>query len=191
VIHEADLITKKIGPVRLGVVDAEFSTDGQTIAAIVNEGKDLKVWNTLTGKLIRTQPAKRDMSSCYFSPDLKVIYCGYELWDVAKGNLIRKLPQPEGSNLVFSSDGKTFATSAEAVPGTTKDDTLIGLWDFQTGKLKTTLKGHLTQVSSAQFSSDGQLFVTGSHDGTVRLWDVASGEPKHVFVLTDLQTNPN
>ena len=191
VVQEEDPSTKKMGPVRLGVIDAEFSTDGQTIAAIVNEGKDLKVWNTLTGKLIRTQPAKRDMSTCYFSTDLRVIYCGSEWWDVAKGNLIRTLAQPEGSNLIFSSDGKTFATSAEAVPGTAKDDTLIRLWDVQSGKLKTTLKGHLAQVASAQFSADGQLFVTGSHDGTVRLWDVASGASKHVFVLTDLQTNPN
>ena len=31
-------------------------------------------------------------------------------------------------------------------------------------------------MNSAQFSPDGQQIVSGSHDGTVRIWDAVTGE---------------
>lgn len=37
------------------------------------------------------------------------------------------------------------------------------------------LQGHSQAVFNPQFSSDGQRVLTGSADGTVRLWDAASG----------------
>jgi len=39
-----------------------------------------------------------------------------------------------------------------------------------------TLSGHVGTVSSAAFSPDGKILATGSHDGTVRLWDLVTGE---------------
>ncbi|MFE7077366.1 WD40 repeat domain-containing protein, partial [Streptomyces sp. NPDC057620] len=44
-----------------------------------------------------------------------------------------------------------------------------------------TLTGHTDSVSSVAFSPDGQLLATGSDDGTVRLWDPASGETVHTL----------
>ena len=38
------------------------------------------------------------------------------------------------------------------------------------------LIGHSDQVSSVAFSSDGKLLASGSWEGTVRLWNVASGD---------------
>ncbi len=48
--------------------------------------------------------------------------------------------------------------------------------------LRATLKGHTDGVYTVAFSRDGQLLATGSHDGTVRLWNVASG--KRLATLT-------
>jgi WD40 repeat protein len=35
---------------------------------------------------------------------------------------------------------------------------------------------HDAEVSSAQFSADGQRVVTASSDGTARVWDAATGK---------------
>ena len=44
-----------------------------------------------------------------------------------------------------------------------------------------TLEGHTRLVDSIAFSPDGTIFASGSDDGTIRLWDVATG--KHITTL--------
>ena len=38
-------------------------------------------------------------------------------------------------------------------------------------------EGHTGIVTSVVFGRDGKLLLSGSHDKTVRIWDVASGRP--------------
>src|SRR5207247_44370 len=38
-----------------------------------------------------------------------------------------------------------------------------------------TLSGHTNTVLSVAFRPDGQTLASGSHDETIKLWDVASG----------------
>ena len=42
--------------------------------------------------------------------------------------------------------------------------------------LLTTLTGHNHQARTVAYSSDGRLLVSGSDDGTVRIWDTRTGE---------------
>ena len=46
------------------------------------------------------------------------------------------------------------------------------------GQEKATLQGHTSAVTSVSYSPDGQTLVSGSWDGTIRLWDVVSGQEK-------------
>lgn len=39
-----------------------------------------------------------------------------------------------------------------------------------------TLSGHGNTVTSAEFSGDGIWVVTGSYDGTAKIWDSVTGE---------------
>ena len=48
----------------------------------------------------------------------------------------------------------------------------IRLWDVATGEEITTFWGHPTDVQSLAFSPDNTLLASGSHDGTILLWDV-------------------
>jgi len=44
------------------------------------------------------------------------------------------------------------------------------------GRLVMTLKGHDGAVNSVAYSSDGRMLASGSADGTVRIWDMRTGE---------------
>ncbi len=56
------------------------------------------------------------------------------------------------------------------------DDRIIYLWDVQSGKLVTRLKGHGAAIEQARFSPDGQLVVSASRDRTARIWKASTGE---------------
>jgi WD40 repeat protein len=67
---------------------------------------------------------------------------------------------------------------AEFAPGgkqiVTADDRRARLWNAATGELLFTLP-HDDMVASAVFSADGQRVATASYDGSVRVWDAATG----------------
>lgn len=59
----------------------------------------------------------------------------------------------------------------------------VCLWNLQAQKLIREFAGHRKTTRGLALSSDERLLLSGSDDGTVRLWDTASGEQLHVFSL--------
>ena len=53
-------------------------------------------------------------------------------------------------------------------------DTIVRIWDVQTGALVERLKGHRDSVYSVAFTPDGKGLVSGSLDKTLKYWDVRS-----------------
>ncbi len=58
------------------------------------------------------------------------------------------------------------------------------LWDARTGKSIGPPLRHDGIVSAVTFRSDGKSILTGSWDGTVRLWDLPPGLAEDVERLT-------
>ncbi|QDV42963.1 Serine/threonine-protein kinase PrkC [Stieleria neptunia] len=76
------------------------------------------------------------------------------------------------SQIRFSRNGQLFATASH--------DRSAVLWDARGNRLAT-LVGHNDRVFAACLHPNGRTLVTGSEDGEVRLWNVATGQP--LFVL--------
>jgi WD40 repeat protein len=56
----------------------------------------------------------------------------------------------------------------------------------QEPKERSTLKGHTGHVDNLVFSADSKMLVSGSHDTTLRLWDVATGKELARFKHADV-----
>ena len=83
----------------------------------------------------------------------------------------------EGSmdNMQYSPDGTLLAVASS-----------IGVWlyDTETYQELALLTGHTFEVTSVCFSTDGHILASSSsEDGTIRLWDVATGTLQQTFTL--------
>src|SRR5262249_49410237 len=109
------------------------------------------------------------------------------VWDTASGRELHRLRGHTrlALHLAFSPDGKTLAS--DGVNNTVK------LWAVPSGRLLHTLAGHENAVQGVAFSLDGrQLTSFDNYDtlnlhggkpraGTVKLWDVATGQELHTW----------
>jgi len=112
------------------------------------------------------------------------------IWNAQNGQLLRTTagPLPRIRNAVLSPGGKHLAVSVER-------DYFVHLYDCVMGGERH-LAGHLDFVSGLAFSPDGGTLATGSMDGTIRLWDVASGQTiaslaGHMEEATDVAFSPD
>ncbi|KAJ2323294.1 hypothetical protein GGH92_010944, partial [Coemansia sp. RSA 2673] len=65
---------------------------------------------------------------------------------------------------------------------TGSDDYLIKVWCARTGYLINTFKGHQDVITDVALNSDNTLLASASSDGTARIWNLRTGEPRAVLV---------
>lgn len=70
------------------------------------------------------------------------------------------------TSLCFSVDSRYLAS------GLTGNDHLIRIWRVETFLLICELRGHTDDIDGLAFSPDGRNLLSGSEDGTVRVWNV-------------------
>ena len=68
------------------------------------------------------------------------------------------------TSVAISPDGRLVAAGSL--------DTVVRLWDVQTGQLIERLVGHKDSVYSVAFTPDGKGLVSGSLDCTLKHWDL-------------------
>jgi DNA-binding beta-propeller fold protein YncE len=166
------------------VTSLAFSADGAQVAN-GNWAGTVKVWDPAGKKEVLTIKACEErVNSVAYSPDGKHIASAgrdwknaVSLWDVATGRRILSLqPQEhEATSVAFSPDGKQIAAS-----WVTDYAGYLALWDALTGKriLKIAAAG---PTSSVAFSPDGKRIASGSHYGSVQVWDASSGQQIATF----------
>ncbi|KZS80253.1 hypothetical protein B4U45_27990 [Mycobacterium persicum] len=169
-----------------------FSPDGTRIVS-AGDDKTVRLWDVATGRQIGDPMTghSSDVKSVAFSPDGTRIASGsldgVRLWDVTTCRQIGSPMVSTGTetrgveSVAFSPDGTRIASDEVLVWGNR-----IRLWDSATGKpvgrpmtAKTVMSdpGLLKPDMSMAFSPDGKRIASNMWDRTVRLWDVATGEP--------------
>jgi WD40 repeat protein len=122
------------------------------------------------------------VNHCAFSPDGQWLISASSdgsarLWSVPTMRLQAVLPEHDDDvdMAVFSPDGEMIATCAL--------DRRVRLFDRQ-GQCLHDLPGHTGNVLSLAWRADGQQVVSSSVDGTLRAWDVRTGQAQWVKDLS-------
>ncbi|MBK8900504.1 MAG: serine/threonine protein kinase [Anaerolineaceae bacterium] len=125
-------------------------------------------------------------SSVTWSPDSTRLAVGTNegtilVWDVAAQAVLAVLGGHEGGvgMVAWSPDGALIASNGRTEAG-------VRVWEAETGRLVQSFSGHGGTVTAVSWSPDGTVVASSSHDMTLRLWDVASGEQIRPFPVNSL-----
>jgi WD40 repeat protein len=150
-----------------------FSPDpGGSYILTASRDHTARIWDRATGATLAELRGQRGViADATFSPDggRAATASGdgtVRIWDIASW----QKSVLAGYRATYSPDGAQIATIGW-------NDRLIHLWDSRTGRAIRIVPGHLSAgISPPFYRPDGQQFVTGSDDGTARVWDAATGQ---------------
>ncbi len=117
-----------------------------------------------------------------FSPDgARVVTCSQDRtlreWDVETGRLLRTITHDRRMHaIVASDDGRRWLTPSDADVPT---EVAFTLWDAESGRAIRDF-GTGLYAESLAITRDGQRAASAGRDGTVRIWDLTSGEGRIV-----------
>jgi WD40 repeat protein/serine/threonine protein kinase len=179
------------------VICAAYSLDGTRIVSGAWNG-EIILWDASTGKSLRRfrdtnhwigavsfdRAGRRILTAAGTQTLHPQAMRGWaKVWDVEQARVVLTLEEPEAwiFAVAYSPDETRIATGGgvlfpNAPPQPAKAS--IKVWDVSTGqgRVERVLEGHGDAVRSLSFSRDGRRLLSGSLDGTVREWDVASGK---------------
>jgi WD40 repeat protein len=160
------------------------SPDGSRVALVTPSG-EVKVCDTATGRDVRTLAVSVGAAGggVAFSPDGARLAASsgdqvIRVWDLATGGEVLSLRGHTGNvgNVVFSPDGRWLASTSFA-------EECVRVWDAATGLPRgeplrgptESLGGFPGAVVGLAFSPDSTRLAAPIRDGTVYVWDVATG----------------
>ena len=157
------------------VLDVAFSPDG---ALLASSGKDrtIRLWDLASWTPGRTFTGHSSKVNgvCFAA-------AGEVLFSTSSDQTIRRWDLASGTGKVLRRlDARAYRPSchpSRPLIGVPLSDGTALLMDTDTGASKV-LRGHRSEVNGIVFDHSGTRAATTSDDGTVRLWDVATGRPR-------------
>lgn len=170
-----------------GVNNVVFSPDAKKLA-VMRGDQTAQLYDLSNGKeLPGLAIAGGGIQDLVFSPDSKTAAIGasdqsVKIHEVETGKEVRSIAgymgnfgqvnlyqmnRGIGSTIAFSPDGKLIAMAGGS---------MVRVFDASSGKEVNPTEGHQGNVTGVAIAPDSKTAATTSEDGTIRLWDLASGK---------------
>ncbi|PWY78215.1 WD40 repeat-like protein [Aspergillus heteromorphus CBS 117.55] len=168
-----------------GVSAVRFSPDSTMIASGGADGA-VKVWDTVTGRLIHTfEGHLAGISTISWSPDGATIASGSDdktirLWNVLTGKA-HPIPFVGHHNYVYQI---AFSPKGNMLVSGSYDEAVF-LWDVRSARVMRSLPAHSDPVGGIDVVWDGTLVASCATDGLIRIWDTATGQCLRTLVHED------
>ena len=159
-----------------GVQSVALSADGLILASSSGT-KDIRVWDTQTGQLVRRLTDDEYRTSCIaMSASGYFLASGYgssiKLLNTQTGQILHTFKRDTWStNLALALSGNERLLAIDS------RDKSIDLWNIQNGQFLRIATGHKYSVERLALSADGAVLASGcAVEKTIKLWDTQSGE---------------
>jgi WD40 repeat protein len=161
-------------PCAEGICPLAFSHDGKVLAVGQKDGV-LARHDVRTGARLGSFAVhKGSVRAAAFSPDGRLLASAgedgtVEVLSATDGSPIRSLQAPAAcARVAFTPDSQTLVATTDP------PDSRLCAWDLESGGQRVSQAAHAGPVGGLALNPGGGLAATGSHDGTVRVWDLAT-----------------
>lgn len=168
-----------------GIKQVMYTPDNKQLLSCADD-KTIRMWDTATGSETRKMEfleniGGMEMSSC---GNVLTVAAGRKVFFLDAHTLERQrevsIPCPVYSASLHQNK-EIFVCGGE--------DLKLYKYDYETGIEIDNFKGHFGPVHCVRFSPDGELYASGSEDGTLRLWQTEVGKTYGLWKCVDSVTN--
>lgn len=162
------------------IASLSFCENGMRLLSASEDGT-IRLWDAFSGSEIKQFYGHNGFVRCaVFSPDNQHIVSAsgdqtVRVWEVESGYCVKEINTgrfPDTTSIAFAPKGDYLVVSW---------DSYLFVLETQSWNLINKIDGNSGSIYDICFSHDGRVIAAASIDKTIRLWDIKTGECKHVY----------